>query len=531
MDELFSKAFGRLSHGAPEGPDFESLAPGGRVDSLPGRRTPPVLIGAGIVGLAVVIALPLMWWVGRNESPPATEEDMIPYVRIHWRVEAEHECPDGLPIEDNGGFEEAVVEMWGPTSDGYLRIDATVPDGTVEQVVIHGFDPGASFASQEDLAAAGASSRSWSTHDRSTFWSASPFRILTCGGQLESRIPTGPGGALTEFVGVPRVGDAYTAGIAESPRTAGVWRGVEVSVVEMWKTAEGESLWWFDEDEGRVERIMMTFQGWRGRSVETHDVVERADVPAASVSFATDRLVPTWFGAPIAGDGRPLTVPYTKLSWELELELDCEPEFDNHGFESATVEIYGPSPEGIMRYDATAPDGTIETVVIRGVVPGQPAGEDVDVWASADLETTVFRSARCVGEPGAFPRDVNADGPLLPTGDAHLALPRSVLDEWYALYEPAGDLAGTPGWWRGTDVVVYRASASSTTDLGRSEDLFEEWWYDGERERLERWFLSVTAEGHGKWSRELSVMERSLMPVPIDFFSTNGSTSSDPEDD
>lgn len=42
----------------------------------------------------------------------------------------------GMDIEDNGGFDSATIEMWGPTSDNLYRLDATAPDGTVERQIL-----------------------------------------------------------------------------------------------------------------------------------------------------------------------------------------------------------------------------------------------------------------------------------------------------------------------------------------------------------------------------------------------------------
>lgn len=229
-------------------------------------------------------------------------------------------------------------------------------------------------------------------------------------------------------------------------------------------------------------------------------------------------------GVLLAGGERRLaagTVPYVRIEWTQQVEMRClgmgiE---DNGGFDSATIEIWGPSPEGLHRLDATAPDGTVERQIL------EMAGDlPIRVWYSLPLiaseEETVFRVTDCTesGPDGSSSYSV-AQPPLFAMVLQH--------QEFIRLSAAWAPEVGTPSdleefladgfddhrrdEWRGQTVTVFSRNRSDVDELG-SFARREELWVDLENRRAERHVIEVDSEVLGRQTVTREVVGREEVP-------------------
>lgn len=261
----------------------------------PARRW--MAFAAGVAAVAVIGLLSaLLAGEGRLAA------DTIPYVRIDWTQEVELRC-QGMDIEDNGGFDSATIDIWGPTSDNVYRLDATAPDGKVERQIV-------------EIGADGRPIRAWYSLPLINSVDETVFRVADCS-------EAGPGGTShysmaqeplfpmvllhQEFIDLPNARAAQV----ESPsdleefladgfddQRAGEWRGQPVTVFsrnssgvdELGSFTRREELW-VDLDNLRAERhVSETDSEVLGRLTVTKEVTDRAEISPGDVSFDRDGL-------------------------------------------------------------------------------------------------------------------------------------------------------------------------------------------------------------------------------------------------
>ncbi|MCZ7532792.1 MAG: hypothetical protein M5U23_05220 [Acidimicrobiia bacterium] len=298
-DKYLSEGFERLTADAGQGPEWSQIgAPAFGESKIPERR------GGLLVGLAVgVVAVMTVGVVALSQTGGGTPvaEPTIEYVKLAWSQETELACI-GMDKQDNGGFDNATIEIWGPNADGLVRIDATAPNGAVERIMF------------EYSIADGRQGQIWSIPERLgapyTVFHESACVISEAGASssyLMAQSPLFGGGStdLMAFVRVPAidgVGSPFDAeqwieagGTAEE----GDWLGTPVTIYTMSTSKETDvggrrsstSTTWFDHAHQRYERVLYETQHetlGTGKWVE--EVVGRRTVAESSVSFSTDGL-------------------------------------------------------------------------------------------------------------------------------------------------------------------------------------------------------------------------------------------------
>lgn len=228
---------------------------------------------------------------------------MVGYVKITWEQHIDVDC-QGRETVDNGGFDSAVIETWGPTPEDRFRSDITAPNGRVETVIV-------------DLAADGSTLRGWSTHpsfDPSTmqeFGQLSEFRNVECveqvGNNRESQLmanpPYSPGHVpfsdLVPTSETPRIDFlAVLAEIATETRTDS-WNGTTFDVYVLELNATGRDAgpshsrieYWKSRDDGLIQRFVAeNNSSGLGGSSTIVEFVERSERPLDSVDFSTAGL-------------------------------------------------------------------------------------------------------------------------------------------------------------------------------------------------------------------------------------------------
>lgn len=223
-----------------------------------------------------------------------------------------------------------------------------------------------------------------------------------------------------------------------------------------------------------------------------------------------------------------VTVPYVQLDWSNQVEMRCEGMdiVDNGGFETATIEIWGPTADNIFRVDATAPDGTVETLVVHMNETSRP----VEAWASnEDSSESVFRVAECTTSSASSSESISmADPPIHPRPGL---FPQEFVGFPFRLAD------GTPvdlsdflsanfdsqreDTWRGLPVTVFTNSDQFTDEFG-TNDRTEEIWVDLDNRRYERHLIDYDIEALGHFVLTIETVDRSDATVDPDFLSTDG---------
>jgi len=153
---------------------------------------------------------------------------------------------------------------------------------------------------------------------------------------------------------------------------------------------------------------------------------------------------------------------------------------DNGGFGVATIDIWGPDADGLVRIDATAPDGTVERIVAtypRDRSTGQ------QVWSSQGLgsDDTVFRVAGCSTETGDGSSHYSmSDPPVSPVGHVFgrfISIPVMREDGEPIDLESdpfVGDYSSDEEW-NGVPVKVFVRTDTGVDDLGPYGSRSETW--------------------------------------------------------
>jgi hypothetical protein len=271
-----------------------------------------------VAGLATVLVVGAVAFLFPGADPIGGGS--IPYVRLAWTNEVEMRCVD-MEIVDNGGFDSAVIEIWGPNQDELYRIDVTAPDGTVERQVVdtseypdirRWSDPGQQdfgngFRTTECLITTGNHSSSYSVSQSPVFVGLYPEEFT---------------GLFAEWYGSEQGEmEARLNEIYDRVRDD-MWRGVPVVVYSRTNTGTDEFGFletseeiWVDLDDARAERLIRKFDAELvAQNATTLEVVERSDVAADSVSFSTEGLIPSPFNDIPPTDGESNEVTTTSIS-------------------------------------------------------------------------------------------------------------------------------------------------------------------------------------------------------------------------
>lgn len=188
---------------------------------------PKPAMAAGAVAAAVVLVATLGVALLRPGGPLFGPLE-VEYLRLSWSQEVELRCI-GMEAIDNGGFDDAVIEIWGPSPDDMWRLEVMFPDGS-------GF---VNISEGKDLFMP---SRVWS--DVEPF--PSPFRETSCSVMIDDEgfewaLSDSPliVGSFQEnqfFAISPALADQLSA----SPE-AGQWRGIDIAIYRTEASGEDEN--------------------------------------------------------------------------------------------------------------------------------------------------------------------------------------------------------------------------------------------------------------------------------------------------
>lgn len=307
MNDLFRSAYTDILDRSPEPPSWSDITTHRVRPAPPRHNNGPVLAAAA--ALAVVAVLGGVAWLLRGSSPVAA--GAVTHVQLAWHQDVELRCL-GMETVDNGGFDRATIDIWGPDADGYVRADITAPDGSAERVI-------------EQFDEAGSRTRAWAsvrTMDDSV------FRVADCStstveGSTSYGVanpPHTPVGAPGLFF-LPPSSDRLSTSLeqavngrmqlATSTRSDSIdGAPVTVHVVEepdggVYDLGEGSrrSELWIDDATGQVVRTVDVVESEvLGSVTTTIDLVVAETVDATSVSFATDGLTQTRDRSPSESD-------------------------------------------------------------------------------------------------------------------------------------------------------------------------------------------------------------------------------------
>lgn len=318
MSNRLKSAFEDLIGQMQEPPSWEEITAHPLRASKPARPDRGWLPFAAAVAAVAVIGVIGVLLAGGDRRLAA---EMVPYVRIDWTQQVEMRCL-GMDIEDNGGFDSATIEIWGPTPEGFHRLDATAPDGTVERQILE-------MAGDRPI-------RAWYSLRLIDSERETVFRVTDCA-------ETGPGGSSSfamaqpplfgvthpyqELISFP---DSWPTGPTEladflaqnyEDQRSDEWRGRPVAVFsdnhsgvdELGSFTRREELW-VDLENRRAERHVIELESEvLGRQSITIEVAERADLPPGDVSFGTSGLHQVFDRSQIEGEGQESVATTTSI--------------------------------------------------------------------------------------------------------------------------------------------------------------------------------------------------------------------------
>jgi hypothetical protein len=260
--------------------------------------------GAAALVLVVVGAFGLLGGGGPDLAAP--DGATIDYVKLEYTSTINPVC-EGGEIIDNGGFDEATIEIWGPNSDDLTLMVATFPDGSTERMMVEG-DPG-----NPDYI--------WVEGNPEDYPSNTKLRVVQCAGVVGSpglldAFSPGSAGAIVPFhmLAPPSGFEGFAESfIPEQAPTPTQWNGNAVLLYEFRRDEEAGSNaidLYVTEDDSRVLRFHaeQSLPGV-GDAVVDYSVVEEDEVPADSVSFAKSELTPIAQVFEFAAEDCPVTIP------------------------------------------------------------------------------------------------------------------------------------------------------------------------------------------------------------------------------
>lgn len=246
---------------------------------------------------------------------------------------------------------------------------------------------------------------------------------------------------------------------------------------------------------------------------------------------------------PVAGPASA-TVHHIEISWSQRVDLRCGDmdAVDNGGFGQAEIEIWGPNADGLIRIDATAPDGTVERLITTQSFD-RSAGRQV--WSSYERgrgeAETVFRVAGCVDDTSEGSSHFSmSDAPLDARGHAFAAFistPTELSDGLSYEAVLGRDATVRDDVWRSIPVTVFTRETADVDELVGASAGVTEVWFDPAAGRWERVRYISHQEGTGTVTTIIEVVERGIVPVDSVSFSTEGliltldTPPTDPSDD
>jgi hypothetical protein len=261
--------------------------------------------GAAALVLVVVGAFGLLGGGGPDLAAP--DGATIDYVKLEYTSTINPVC-EGGEIIDNGGFDEATIEIWGPNSDDLTLMVATFPDGSTERMMVEG-DPG-----NPDYI--------WVEGNPEDYPSNTKLRVVQCAGVVGSpglldAFSPGSAGAIVPFhmLGPPPGFEGFAESfIPEQAPTPTQWNGNAVLLYEFRRDEEAGSNaidLYVTEDDRRALRFHaeQSLPGV-GDAVVDYSVVEEDVVPADTVSFLKSGLtaIAQVFGD-LGAEDCPVTIP------------------------------------------------------------------------------------------------------------------------------------------------------------------------------------------------------------------------------
>jgi hypothetical protein len=416
MSNRVSESFESLMSQMQEPPTWNEVSAQQLTATRPVSLNGPWI--ALVAGLATVLVIGAVVFLFPGADPIGGGS--IPYVRLAWSQEVDMRCI-GMETIDDGGFDSAVIEIWGPNRQEFYRIDVTAPDGTVERLLVDATD------FPED-------SRWWSTPDHGAFGRS--FRSSECstsvGNQSSSYSVSQPpvihGLFPVEFTGL--FAEWYDAEQGEiearlNDRFVRVrddtWRGSPVVVYAESHTFTDEfgltrsiEERWVDLAAERVERLVTEFDTELiARSAVNIEVVERAEVAADTVSFSTEGMFPgpgNDIPPPDGESNEATTTSITPTAHPImanAVQIDAEDIFTE-----ALVEVVEPGPADSF---FAVPVSEFQLLVrLRPGVPAHLYATSCDVLIQVELPhgwegTCLERTVNGERELGVFPYDTVSD--------------------------------------------------------------------------------------------------------------------------
>jgi hypothetical protein len=298
MNDLFRSAYADIIERSPEPPSWSEITTHTvRLTPTPRSNGPAM---AAVAALVVVALFGGAAWLLRSPTPAAAAT--IGHLQLAWHQEVELRCL-GMEAGDNGGYDRATIDIWGPNSDGYVRADITAPDGTVERVI-------------EQFDHTGLPIQAWST---SQTMDSTVFRVADCTTRTQvsttsysvaspPHTPSGVPGLLFLTRSEGQLAERLAQSVESRRQLAAVTRSdsfdgtpVTVYVVEeddggVYDLGEGSRRFdlWIDEATGQVVRSTDVIESEiLGSAATTLELVLVESVDAASVDFTTDDLTQT----------------------------------------------------------------------------------------------------------------------------------------------------------------------------------------------------------------------------------------------
>ncbi len=283
MSEQYRNAFQTLVDRAPAPPTWEE------VSVAAPRRIPtrgPLLAVA--TGVAVVAFIGAVAWLVPTRGGLAPAAAAVDHVQVRFTREVTAVCEGGT-VSDSGGFDEATIDLYGPSADDRWRADVTFPDGSTQSFLYSGSPDRPDRVWQRpgpEPPLFGVLFRqvgcSYETPEGTTTWGLAnppfltdrlPSQFLT----TETRDPiSGRRGDLVD----------YLTSVGASVRP-GTWQGTPVTVYKtvtayvdvVGRPSHGWSEWWVDPAGGRVVRTV---------DVGVHEGLGSWRTELAASSFATE---------------------------------------------------------------------------------------------------------------------------------------------------------------------------------------------------------------------------------------------------
>jgi hypothetical protein len=299
-EERFKEIFRRLTSETPDPPAFSDLETHRAKPVAPIPLKPwMAATGAAALVLVVVGAFGLLGGGGPDLAAP--DENTIDYIKLEYSATVNPVC-EGGEIIDNGGFDQATIEIWGPNSDDLTLMLATFPDGSTERVMVEGEQGNPDYI--------------WVDGNPEDYPSNTNLRVVQCEGMvspglLDAFSPGSAGGIVPfHMLGPPPGFESFAEAFSPGPEpTPTEWNGNSVLLYEFRRDEEAGSNaidLYVTEDDRRALRFHaeQNLPGV-GDAVVDYSVVEQDEVPADSVSPRFD----AFFGIQIvlfgagAGDG------------------------------------------------------------------------------------------------------------------------------------------------------------------------------------------------------------------------------------